>query len=209
MPRSGNCDTVNSFPNRGQSPPRQRLFAIKYYCAFCKGRHAGRFFKPPDLRDRGKIYQAEKRWARMRPKYVPEDEIPPGDETNRLHRWGYNYYREMFNERQLIGLELSARMIAQMPNERIRNALATNLSDLLRYQNMLCRYDTVALKSLDVFSVHGFPIGLIQCESNFLGTVEPNKNICIGSGGWANIIEKFRKAKAYCDAPFEIRHGGQ
>ncbi len=51
----------------------------------------------------------------------------------------------------------------------MRDALATNLSDLLRYQNMLCRYDTMALKSLDIFSVHGFPVGLIQCESNLLG----------------------------------------
>jgi hypothetical protein len=25
-------------------------------------------------------------------------------------------------------------------------------------------------------------------------------------GGWANIIERFRKAKAYRDSPFEIRH---
>ena len=58
----------------------------------------------------------------------------------------------------------------------------------------------LALKSLDIFSVHGFPVGLIQCESNFLGIMEPDKNICIGSGGWANIIEKFRKAKSYCDS---------
>ena len=86
----------------------------------------------------------------------------------------------------------------------VRNALATNLSDLLRYQNMLCRYDTTALKSLDIFSVHGFPVGLVQCESNFLGILDQNKKSCIGSGGWANIIEKFRKAKSYCIAPFEV-----
>jgi hypothetical protein len=115
----------------------------------------------------------------------------------------------MFNARQLLGLELSARMIARTSNDRVRNALATNLSDLLRYQNMLCRYDTMALKSLDIFSVHGFPVGLIQCESNFLGILEPRKNKCVGSGGWANIIEKFRKAKAYCDSPFEVRHRGR
>ena len=47
------------------------------------------------------------------PEYVPDDEIPSGDETNRLHRWGYTRYREMFNSRQLLGLELSARLIAR------------------------------------------------------------------------------------------------
>jgi len=200
------CETVNTFPNKALGAPRHRLFALEYYCPSCKGHHTGRFFKVPDSQDLAKACQAEERLARTRTRYVPDDEIPSGDETNRLHRWGYNHYREMFNARQLLGLELSARMIARTTDERVRNSLATNLSDLLRYQNMLCRYDTMALKSLDIFSVHGFPVGLIQCESNFLGIVEPNKSICVGSGGWANIIEKFRKAKAYCDSPFEIRH---
>jgi putative DNA methylase len=68
---------------------------------------------------------------------------------------------------------------------------------------MLCRYDTWALKSLDIFSVHGFPVGLVQCESNLLGI--PNGNgVNVGSGGWANIIEKYTKAKRYCSAPFEV-----
>ncbi|MCX5999005.1 MAG: DUF1156 domain-containing protein [Chloroflexi bacterium] len=200
------CGTINIFPNKSLGAPRHRLFALEYYCPTCKGHHTGRFFKVPDSQDLGKACEAEERWARTRATYVPDDEIPSGDETNRLHRWGYNYYREMFNARQLLGLELSARLIAQTTNGRVRDSLATNMSDLLRYQNMLCRYDTMALKSLDIFSVHGFPVGLIQCESNFLGIVDPNKSICVGSGGWANIIEKFRKAKAYCSSPFEIRH---
>ncbi len=202
------CKTINIFPNKLLGAPRHRLFALEYHCPACKERHTGRFFKIPDSQDLVKADQAEERWAKTPASYVPDDEIPSGDETNRLHRWGYGHYREMFNARQLLGLELSAQRITRIANERVRNSLATNLSDLLRYQNMLCRYDTMALKSLDIFSVHGFPVGLVQCESNFLGIVDPKKRICIGSGGWANIIEKFRKAKAYCDSPFEIRHPG-
>jgi putative DNA methylase len=202
------CGTENFFPNSSLGPPHHRLFAMEYYCASCKKNHTGRFFKMPDRRDLSRVAESEKRWAAMRPRFVPDDAIPSGDETNRLLRWGYKYYREMFNARQLLGLELSARLIAKTGDDRVRNALATNLSDLLRYQNMLCRYDTMALKSLDIFSVHGFPVGLIQCESNLLGIKEPGKNICVGSGGWANIIDKFRKAKAYCQNPFEIRHHG-
>jgi putative DNA methylase len=200
------CGTINIFPSKPTGAPLHRLFALEYNCPTCRGRHAGRFFKAPESQDLDRVCQAEERWSSMRARYVPDDRIPSGDETNRLHRWGYRYYREMFNARQLLGLELSARLISQTTNGRVMNALATNLSDLLRYQNMLCRYDTMALKSLDIFSVHGFPVGLIQCESNFLGITQPNKDTCVGSGGWANIIEKFRKAKAYCESPFEIRH---
>ena len=130
-----------------------------------------------------------------------------GDETGRLHRWGVCPLPDMFNPRQLLGLELSCRLIAEIEDKRIRHALATNLSDLLRYQNMLCRYDTMALKSLDIFSVHGFPVGLVQCESNLLGIVN-GAGANVGSGGWSNIIDKYVKAKRYCEAPFEVRRHG-
>jgi adenine-specific DNA methylase len=203
------CGAENHYPDADLGAPSHRLFAMEYHCLKCKPSHTGRFFKKPDEQDMARIADVDRRWSRMRPKYVPNDEIPSGDETDRLHRWGYTRYSEMFNNRQLLGLELSARIIAKTPNERVRNALATNLSDLLRYQNMLCRYDTKALKSLDIFSVHGFPVGLIQCESNFLGIMEPGRNMCVGSGGWANIIEKFKKAKSYCDHPFEVRYEGR
>ncbi len=202
------CGAANRFPRPELGPPRHRLIAIEYHCPACRPTHAGRFFKKPDENDLTNYNTAATRLRKVRPEHVPDDSIPSGDETDRLHRWGYSHYREMFNARQLLGLELSARFILAQTNERVRNALATNLSDLLRYQNMLCRYDTMALKSLDIFSVHGFPVGLLQCESNFLGILGGKNGILTGSGGWANITEKFNKAKSYAEQPFEIRHVG-
>jgi hypothetical protein len=67
---------------------------------------------------------------------------------------------------------------------------------------MLCRYDTYALKCQDVFSVHGFPVGLVQCENNILGIPR------VGSGGFSHFVEKYRRAKAYCRQPFESRRVG-
>jgi putative DNA methylase len=199
------CGKVNTYPGPNAGPPRHRMFAIEYHCPRCKVHHKGRFFKKPEEEDFAKYAEAASRWEKLCTQFVPDEEIPSGDETDRLHRWGYQYYREMFNARQLLGLELSCQAITKEPDERVRNALATNLSDLLRYQNMLCRYDTMALKSLDIFSVHGFPVGLVQCESNLLGI--PHRNgTNIGSGGWSNIVEKYTKAKAYCDHPFEVYH---
>jgi adenine-specific DNA methylase len=202
------CGHVNAFPRDDGAPPRHRMFAIEYYNPKRKASHEGRFFKRPDERDLERAAKAEARWKAETPRFVPEDEILPGDETDRLHRWGYWRYRDMFNARQLLGLEASARLVAAVEDERVRHALATNLSDLLRYQNMLCRYDTMALKSLDIFSVHGFPVGLVQCESNLLGIVNGG-GTNVGSGGWSNIVEKYRAAKAYCDAPFEVRPGAK
>ena len=66
---------------------------------------------------------------------------------------------------------------------------------------MLCRYDSYALKVLDIFSVHGFPVGLIQCESALLGI--PG----VGSGGYRHFVGKYDRAKAYCEHPFETYPG--
>lgn len=201
------CEAEIRYP--GDVPPEHRLFALEYHlpAAHVDGGRKGRLFKAADAEDLAKFAEAAERFRTMRPRFVPDDEIPKGDETERLHRWGYGRYRELFNARQLLGLELSCRWIAGHDNPTVREALATNLSDLLRYQNMLCRYDVMALKSLDVFSVHGFPVGLIQCESNILG-IKNDRGLPVGSGGWLNITEKFSKAKSYCVRPFEIRHEG-
>lgn len=200
------CGTTNKYPTPHNGPPKHRMFAIEYHCYRCRPRHQGRFFKKPDTADLWKYAEAESIYATLNSPFVPNEQIPAGDETDRLHRWGYRTYEEMFNARQLLGLALSCKAIARLPDISLRNALATNLSDLLRYQNMLCRYDKMALKSLDIFSVHGFPVGLIQCESNFLGLRNAAKGSAIGSGGWLNIVDKYTKAKTYCAKPFEIRH---
>src|SRR5205823_2355068 len=192
--------------------PRHRMFALEYHCRACKPGQQGRFFKKPDAHDLARYAEASTALMEIRPSFIPRDPIPSGDETDRLHRWGSRLYCEMFNDRQLLGLQCSARLVAEHSDVHVRNALATNLSDLLRYQNMLCRYDTAALKSLDIFSVHGFPVGLIQCESNMLGiATPPQQNLFgapeiqgsnVGSGGWTNIIDKYTRAKVYCARPF-------
>ena len=201
------CGHSNAYPGAAARPLAHRLFAIEYHNPNRKAGHKGRFFKKPDAEDLARMDDAARRWERLAPRFVPDEVIPPGDETDRLHRWGYTHYRDLFNPRQLLGLELSCRLIAEVEGPRIRHALATNLSDLLRYQNMLCRYDTMALKALDIFSVHGFPVGLVQCESNFTGIVN-GTGTNVGSGGWTNIVDKYAKAKRYCEAPYEVRRSG-
>ncbi|TRO79685.1 DUF1156 domain-containing protein [Trichloromonas acetexigens] len=201
------CGAINTYPTPTAGPPRHRMFAIEYHCRHCKPTHQGRFFKKPEDSDLAAYAGASARLRQTTARFVPDDDIPPGDETTRLLRWGYRRYSEMFNNRQLLGLELSGRLIAAEQDDRVKNALVTNLSDLLRYQNMLCRYDTMALKSLDIFSVHGFPVGLVQCESNLLG-IANGGGVSVGSGGWSNILEKYLKAKTYCDFPFETRIEG-
>lgn len=201
------CGASVPYPSSQDGPPAHRMFALEYYCRRCAPRHEGRFFKAADTADLRRYEEAVRLLEAMEAQFIPDEPIPPGDETARLLRWGYRRWRELFNARQLLGLEWSAREIMRITNPRLRRALATNLSDLLRYQNMLCRYDPASLKVLDVFSIHGFPVSLIQAEANLLG-IRDNGRV-IGSGGWQNIVEKYRQAKAYAAAPFEHELNGR
>jgi len=179
------------------------MWAIEYHCSRCYKDHEGRLFKAPDSADLDRARAAERMLARLEKRLpIPTAEIPTGDETDRLHRWGYRRYRELFTPRQLLGLGLLLARVKQTAQREIRHALLTVFSDILRYQNLLCRYDTYALKCQDIFSVHGYPVGLVQCENNLLGIER------VGSGSWVHFVEKYIRAKEYCAAPFEVRPNG-
>lgn len=185
-------------------PPKHRMWALEYHCECCYKGTVGRQFKRPDSQDMDRFEEAERRFLSEGDTLpIPEDEIPSGDESDRLHRWGYRRYREMFGTRQLLGLGILLRRIRAVGDVSIRHALLTVFSDTLRYQNMLCRYDTYALKCQDIFSVHGFPVGLVQCENNLLGIAG------VGSGAFRHFVEKYARAKMYCRAPFETRQSGK
>lgn len=198
------CTKDYAYPQKGRGlPPRHRLFAIEYYCGSCKQNHKGRFFKRPDEEDLSRFDRAERLLKETPSLPIPEDSIPAGDETDRLLRWGYRKYRDMFNDRQLLGLGLLLRRIQKVEDSLVRHALLTVFSDFLRYQNMLCRYDTYALKCQDIFSIHGFPVGLVQCENSILGIPR------VGAGSFRHFVEKYKRAKKYCEEPFETRSNGR
>ena len=64
----------------------------------------------------------------------------------------------MFNTRQLLALELTGRLIQKEEDIRIKNALATNLSDLLSVSKYVVplRFDGIKVTRY-IFSVHEFP----------------------------------------------------
>jgi len=192
------CGASNRYRDRDE-PMDDRIVAIEYHCSECKSTHDGRFFKASDERDHRLDTEASERLNTAELQFVPDDQIPEGDETTRLHNWGYSSYRDLFTDRQLLTLNQLAEAIAATENKQVRHALATVFSDSLRYQNMLCRYDTWALKIQDIFSVHGFPAGLVRAENNVIGIPD------VGSGSFRHFVEKYERAKNYCEKPTEAK----
>ncbi|MFE0873339.1 hypothetical protein ACFW4X_00390 [Streptomyces smyrnaeus] len=185
-------------------PPQHRMYGMEYRCDTCYGPVRGRQFKTPDAEDLARLERSRELLGQWGDDLlIPDDVIQPGDETNRLHRWGYKHWRELFNDRQLLGLGLLMRRIGEVENDEARYALATVFSDFLRYQNLLCRYDTYALKCQDIFAVHGFPVALLACENSLLGVPK------VGSGSFVHFVAKYVKAKEYAKHPYETAYVGK
>lgn len=183
------------------APPRHRLYGIEYFCTNCFGKTEGRLYKTPDETDQARYVQAGQHLANTQSmeRILPNLPIPDGEETRRPRQWGYRNFRELFNDRQLFVLGTLASAILEVQSSPIRHALITVFSDIVRYHNLLCRYDSYALKGQDVFAVHSFPVSLTHCENNVLGI--PG----VGSGGFRHFVAKYDRAKEYCENPFEVR----
>jgi putative DNA methylase len=197
------CGQVYRVPPHGEvDTPSHRLVATAYRCENCASHHPSklRFFKTVEESDEALYSRATQAVARSPSEFWPAQNelVPRVGETARLLRWGYNSWRDLFTDRQLYGLGLIAQAIRDEPNERLRVALATCFSDLLRYQNVLCRFDRQALKPTDVFAVHGFPVPRVFCEPHLIG---PSANV--GSGGFRHMLAKYARAKRWCQAPYE------
>ncbi|HEV8718886.1 MAG TPA: DNA methylase, partial [Candidatus Binatia bacterium] len=99
------CGHSNRYPRPHIGPPAHRLFALEYYNPHRAGKHKGRFFKRAEPADLARYEQAGSKLHSLNPEFVPTEAIPGGDETNRLLRWGYRSFGDLFNQRQLLGLE--------------------------------------------------------------------------------------------------------
>jgi len=94
--RCSHCNGPVTYPDG--SVPEHRLFAIESYCESCAAQTAGpkgRLFKKAETAELAKLEESAERLKKMRPRFIPEDVIPKGDETERLHRWGYHHYRDL------------------------------------------------------------------------------------------------------------------
>lgn len=185
--------------------PSAKLIGVEYHCTDCAAQRGATVhaYKTADARDNALVRRAGSLAATHPSPLWPDALIPRGVETERLLRWGYNQWTDLFNSRQLHGLGVLAARINQEPDGPVKRALQTCFSDGLRYQNMLCRYDRQALKPTDVFAVHGFPVPRVSCEPHLLGVRGT------GSGGFRHMLAKYERAKRWCRSPYETVHDGQ
>ncbi len=178
--------------------PNERLYAIEYYCPSCQTRG----YKKPTAIDRIFYERARSElrliWNQWVGRYLPDALIPDGMKTKEMLNYGYRYWKDIFNDRQLLCLGKLLKAILELDvDESVREFLVITFSKFLEFQNMLCDYARDKLHLYNLFKIHAFHVVLNPVENNVWGSEGG------GRGTFRKELNKILKAKQYLERPFE------
>ncbi len=145
-------------------------------------------------------YELASAELRQHPNAFPVAEIRSGYNTDQVLNYGYSYWHQMFNDRQLLSLGVLADRIRQVDNVDLRGLFALLFSGTLEFNNMFASYKgegTGAVRHM--FSHHILKPERTPLEANVWGTPK-------SSGAFSTLfISRLLRALKYRDNPFEIR----
>jgi len=181
-------------------PPSHRLRCLTVWCDMCGKRH-----QAPSPNDRACYaaiaHDVRERWDEL---LVPRQQIPPGYNTNQIRRYGYRYWHQMFNPRQLAAYDVLFRSIARVGDEPSRELLTLLASTSLELNSMFCGAKGLGTGAIrHVFSHHAFIPAKEPLEANVWGVHR-------SSGGYSTLFrERLLRAREWADAPVERRFTGR
>ncbi|HKH44896.1 MAG TPA: hypothetical protein VKM72_09575 [Thermoanaerobaculia bacterium] len=177
-------------------PLSHRLRSLSIWCETC-----GRVHQVPTAADR-EHYAAiqDDVERRFRSLLIPRERIPAGHNTDQLRRYGYRYWRELFNPRQLASLDLLFRAIKKVEDSRSRELLLLIASACLEFNSMLCTAKGLGTGAIrQVFTHHAFIPAKAPLEANVWG-------VNSSSGGFSTLYrERVVRAVEWARQPSERR----
>lgn len=180
------------------NPPVHRIGCLVTHCEDC-----GRGFKAPDEDDIKRYALLEARATRTLDQLaVPPGEIPAGRNTNQMRRYGYRHWHEMFNARQLLGLDVLVRAVRAVGDPGSREALALHLSSILEFHSMFATSKGLGTGAVrQVFSHHAFIPAKAPLEAHLWGVGRASGG---SSGGFASLYgTRVKAALRWKGAPQE------
>lgn len=189
------CGTSFAMAERALSqghPPEHRLYA-----KLVLTRSGVKDYLPTTANDRTAYQAACVELTRKNPP-LPHVEILPGFNTQQVLNYGYRYWDEMFNRRQLLALSTLASAIQQLPACAERDVLMVLFSGVLEFNNMFASYKgegTGAVRHM--FAHHILKPERTPIEANLWGTSK-------SSGSFSTLFEsRILRAVQYKETPFE------
>ncbi len=142
---------------RTGQPPRWHLFALEVIAADGTRRRSmrQRHFRAATDADRALVEAAAAALADRDPKYLPATKIPINRVDDRVIRYGYRQYRDLFNPRQLLHLSVLAEAILELPADE-RHVAALAFSNHLTTTCMLTSYAAGWRRLVPLFSIRAY-----------------------------------------------------
>jgi adenine-specific DNA methylase len=133
-------------------------------------------------------------------KYIPNERINEGHNTNQILNYQYKQWREMFNCRQLLSFGILTEAILKIEDENLRRLFSILMSGSLEFNNMFCSFKgegTGAVRPL--FYNHILKNELMPLEANVWGGAG-------SSGGFSNMFKsRILRSLEYKESPYEIK----
>ena len=137
----------------------------------------GKFFKRFSSTDLMKYQQVIEIWEREKINLpYPKSEIPVGEKTKSgLLAHHYNYWHQMFNDRQLLSISTLLKEIGEEENQTLKEMLLSAFFSALETSNLFTRYHSTRFLSAGVFARHDYQPKVTICENNVWGTEYGNQ----------------------------------
>jgi adenine-specific DNA methylase len=192
-PSCGGKGEILKSVKREEKIPEAFIYAIEYYCPYCNERG----YKKADDYDYKKILKAKEEFERLRGNILyPRQKIPIGEKTREPLNYNYEYFYQMFNERQLLCLSMLLEEILKIEDENVKEFMILTFSDLINANNMFCKYNNLRRELEPLFGHHAYWPPNMPVENNVWGTR-------YGRGTFISYVDKTLNAKRYMLDPYE------
>jgi adenine-specific DNA methylase len=174
--------------------PEAVMYAIEYYCPHCDERG----YKKADKYDQKLFLLAKEEFKKRENELLfPRDRIPDGKEVRRLFNFGFKYFYQMFNERQLLCLSILLEEILKIEDENVKEFMILAFSDCINSNNMFCIYNKSRRECEPLFGLHAYYPKNQPVENNVWGAK-------YGYRTFVKCIDKVLRAQRYTLQPYEI-----
>jgi len=173
-------------------------------------KQSGKFYRRHAPADQASYAKSEAVWrAQKETLPYPKSEVPPGQETDRLHEHHYRHWHQMFTPRQLLALSTLLRSVASESNSKLRHLLLCAFSNTLEANNVFTRNIPArrtpgGTAPAGIFARHDFQPKATCCEQNVWGTVS-------GNNTYISRMQALREGLAYAERPYDgaFDHNGK
>lgn len=193
-PDTGESFLLRDLDSSTGYPKKTKIIAQEFYCNHCKSHD----YKEITEKDLSLHESALKDFKELENDLVlPEQHIPAGYNTNQMINHGYEKFRDLFTDKQLLCLGLLLKEIDSLEDEESKFWFLLAFSASLEMNNTFCRYQHNASKISNIFFNHAYVPISMPVENNIWGTK-------LGTGTFLKAVNKIIKGKEFNNNIYDI-----